>query len=63
MIVKLIALAIGAGLGISVFIPNPQNLLTTFENGQKLYAVGEYRHATEEYLKVVHFKNKAVDIH
>ncbi|MBI4531640.1 MAG: tetratricopeptide repeat protein, partial [Candidatus Latescibacteria bacterium] len=46
--------------GVSFLLPVPQNLKTTFEDGQSLYALGEYKGAIQSYQKIVKFKNKAV---
>ena len=38
----------------------PQNLKTSFDAGQSLYALGEFEGAIIEYSKIVKFKSKAV---
>ena len=53
-------LALGLGLGTSLFLPVPQNLKTNFDAGQSLYALGEYEGAIIEYSKIVTFKSRAV---
>jgi len=53
-------IALGLGLGASLFLPVPQNLKTSFDAGQSLYALGEYEGAIEEYSKIVTFKSAAV---
>src|SRR5512139_3714835 len=53
-------LAIAVGWGASLFLPVPQNLKTSFDAGQSLYALGEYEGAIQEYTKVVHFKSRVV---
>ena len=53
-------LALGLGLGASLFLPVPQNLKTSFDAGQSLYALGEFEGAIIEYSKIVKFKSKAV---
>ncbi len=53
-------IALGMGLGASIFLPVPQNLKTSFDAGQSLYALGEYEGAIIEYSKIVEFKSKAV---
>lgn len=53
-------LAAIASVGVSVFLPVPQNLKTTFEDGQSLYALGEYKGAIQSYNKVVRFHSRAV---
>jgi len=53
-------LALGLGLGASLFLPVPQNLKTNFDAGQSLYALGEYEGAILEYSKIVRFKSRAV---
>jgi tetratricopeptide (TPR) repeat protein len=51
---------LGLGLGTSLFLPVPQNLKTSFDAGQSLYALGEYEGAILEYNKIVKFKSRAV---
>ena len=51
-------IALGMGLGASIFLPVPQNLKTSFDAGQSLYALGEYEGAIIEYSKIVEFKSK-----
>ena len=53
-------IALGLGLGASLFLPVPQNLKTSFDAGQSLYALGEFEGAILEYSKIVTFKSKAV---
>jgi tetratricopeptide (TPR) repeat protein len=53
-------IALGLGLGASLFMPVPQNLKTSFDAGQSLYALGEFEGAILEYDKIVNFKSKAV---
>ena len=53
-------IALGLGLGGSLFLPVPQNLKTSFDAGQSLYALGEYEGAIIEYSKIVEFKSRAV---
>lgn len=53
-------LALGLGLGASIFLPVPQNLKTSFDAGQSLYALGEYKGAIQEYSKIVEFESPAV---
>ena len=53
-------IALGLGLGFSLFLPVPQNLKTSFDAGQSLYALGEYEGAIIEYSKIVEFKSRAV---
>ncbi len=53
-------IALGLGLGASLFLPVPQNLKTSFDAGQSLYALGEYEGAIIEYSKIVEFKSRAV---
>lgn len=53
-------IALGLGLGASLFMPVPQNLKTSFDAGQSLYALGEFEGAILEYNKIVNFKSKAV---
>ena len=53
-------IALGLGLGASLFLPVPQNLKTSFDAGQSLYALGEFEGAIIEYSKIVKFKSKAV---
>ena len=53
-------IALGVGLGTSLFLPVPQTLKTNFDAGQSLYALGEYQGAIEEYSKIVKFSNAAV---
>jgi len=50
-------IALGLGLGASLFLPVPQNLKTAFDAGQSLYALGEYEGAILEYSKIVDFEN------
>ncbi len=50
-------IALGLGLGASLFLPVPQNLKTAFDAGQSLYALGEYEGAIIEYSKIVDFEN------
>ena len=45
-------LALGLGLGASFFLPVPQNLKTSFDAGQSLYALGEFEGAIIEYSKI-----------
>ena len=51
-----------AAVGVSLFLPVPQNLKTWFENGQSFYALGEYELALKEYSKIVNFRHRAVDV-
>jgi tetratricopeptide (TPR) repeat protein len=51
-------IALGLGLGSSLFLPVPQNLRTNFEAGKKLYAAEEYEGAILEFKKVVSFKDR-----
>lgn len=53
-------IALGLGLGASLFLPVPQNLKTSFDAGQSLYALGEFEGAIIEYSKIVKFDSKAV---
>ena len=53
-------LALGLGMGASLFLPVPQNLKTNFDAGQSLYALGEFEGAILEYSKIVKFKSRAV---
>ena len=53
-------IALGLGLGASLFLPVPQNLKTSFDAGQSLYALGEFEGAIIEYSKIVKFSSKAV---
>ena len=53
-------IALGLGLGASLFLPVPQNLKTSFDAGQSLYALGEFEGAIIEYSKIVKFASKAV---
>ncbi len=53
-------IALGLGLGTSLFLPVPQTLKTNFDAGQSLYALGEYEGAIIEYSKIVTFKSPAV---
>lgn len=53
-------IALGVGLGTSLFLPVPQTLKTNFDAGQSLYALGEYQGAIEEYSKIVKFSSVAV---
>jgi tetratricopeptide (TPR) repeat protein len=53
-------IALGMGLGASLFLPVPQNLKTSFDAGQSLYALGEYEGAIIEYSKIVKFNSRAV---
>ncbi len=53
-------IALGLGLGASLFLPVPQNLKTSFDAGQSLYALGEFEGAILEYSKIVKFNSKAV---
>jgi tetratricopeptide (TPR) repeat protein len=53
-------IALGLGLGASLFLPVPQNLKTSFDAGQSLYALGEFEGAIIEYSKIVKFNSKAV---
>ncbi len=53
-------IALGVGLGTSLFLPVPQTLKTNFDAGQSLYALGEYQGAILEYSKIVKFSNPAV---
>jgi tetratricopeptide (TPR) repeat protein len=53
-------IALGLGLGTSLFLPVPQTLKTNFDAGQSLYALGEYEGAIIEYSKIVKFKSPAV---
>jgi TolA-binding protein len=53
-------IALGMGLGASLFLPVPQNLKTSFDAGQSLYALGEYEGAIIEYSKIVKFTSRAV---
>ncbi len=62
MVVWLGLVAVGLGLGASVFMPVPQNLMTNFDAGQSLYALGEYEGAIIEYNKIVKFNSKAVRV-
>ena len=45
-------IALGLGLGTSLFLPVPQTLKTHFDAGQSLYALGEYEGATIESSKI-----------
>ena len=52
-------IALGIGLGSSLFLPVPQSLKTNFDAGQSLYALGEYEGAIIEYSKaqnVLHYQ-------
>ena len=62
MPVRLVAALVVLALGVSVFLPVPQNLKTYFENGQSFYAIGEYEYAIKEYAKIVKFRHRAVDV-
>lgn len=62
MVIWLGLVAVGLGLGASVFMPVPQNLMTNFDAGQSLYALGEYEGAIIEYNKIVKFSNRAVRV-
>lgn len=62
MPVKIIVAALLLAFGTSLFLPVPQNLVTSFENGQSYYAIGEYEYAITEYQKIVRFHHKAVDV-
>lgn len=53
-------IALGLGLGTSLFLPVPQTLKTNFDAGQSLYALGEYEGAIIEYSKIVTFDSPAV---
>lgn len=53
-------IALGLGLGASLFLPVPQNLKTSFDAGQSLYALGEFEGAIIEYSKIVKFDSRAV---
>ena len=53
-------IALGLGLGTSLFLPVPQTLKTNFDAGQSLYALGEYEGAIIEYSKIVEFSSIAV---
>ncbi len=53
-------IALGIGLGSSLFLPVPQSLKTNFDAGQSLYALGEYEGAIIEYSKIVRFNSRAV---
>ena len=53
-------IALGVGLGTSLFLPVPQSLKTNFDAGQSLYALGEYEGAIIEYSKIVRFNSRAV---
>lgn len=53
-------IALGLGLGTSLFLPVPQTLKTNFDAGQSLYALGEYEGAIIEYSKIVRFDSPAV---
>ena len=53
-------IALGLGLGTSLFLPVPQTLKTNFDAGQSLYALGEYEGAILEYSKIVRFSSRAV---
>ena len=53
-------IALGLGLGASLYLPVPQNLKTSFDAGQSLYALGEFEGAIIEYSKIVKFDSKAV---
>jgi tetratricopeptide (TPR) repeat protein len=53
-------IALGLGLGASLFLPVPQNLKTSFDAGQSLYALGEFEGAIMEYSKIVKFSSRAV---
>ena len=44
-------IALGLGLGTSLFLPVPQTLKTNFDAGQSLYALGEYE-GKREYTKM-----------
>ena len=60
MTVWLGIIALSLGLGTSLFLPVPQNLKTSFDAGQSLYALGEYEGAIIEYSKIVKFSSRAV---
>ena len=60
MTVWLGIIALSLGLGTSLFLPVPQNLRTSFDAGQSLYALGEYEGAIIEYSKIVKFRSRAV---
>lgn len=62
MSARLVVAVILLALGVSVFLPVPQNLKTYFDNGQSFYAIGEYELAIKEYSKIVSFHHKAVDV-
>ena len=62
MSARLVAAVVLLALGVSVFLPVPQNLKTYFDNGQSFYAIGEYELAIKEYSKIVKFHHKAVDV-
>jgi len=62
MSTKWIVALLLTALGVSLFLPVPQNLKTWFENGQSFYALGEYELAAKEYYKIVKFHHKAVDV-
>ncbi|MFH1008895.1 MAG: tetratricopeptide repeat protein [Candidatus Latescibacterota bacterium] len=62
MPVRLVAALVALALGVSLFLPVPQNLKTHFENGQSFYAIGEYEYAIKEYRKIVKFHHRAVDV-
>ena len=53
-------IALGLGVGTSLFLPVPQTLKTNFDAGQSLYALGEYEGAILEYSKIVKFDSPAV---
>ena len=53
-------IALGIGLGASLFMPVPQNLKTNFDAGQSLYALGEFEGAIIEYHKIVRFGSRFV---
>lgn len=53
-------IVLGLGLGASLFLPVPQNLKTSFDAGQSLYALGEFEGAIIEYSKIVKFDSRAV---
>lgn len=53
-------LILGAGLAVSLLLPVPQALRTSFDAGQSLYALGEYEGAIVEYDKIVRFDSRAV---
>ena len=62
MPVRLVAALVALALGVSLFLPVPQNLKTHFENGQSFYAIGEYEYAIKEYARIVKFRHRAVDV-